>query len=98
MPNNSFTGRAPVTVNYGRDVGRAPVQYMGRNESRVNDCEACARSDFTCCSTSSFLPARAALVTTRCEAAGTMKPQLFRVGQCFCEETLTTASLDAVGG
>jgi len=26
--SNSFTGRAPVTLNHGRDVGRAPVQYM----------------------------------------------------------------------
>ena len=31
-----------------------------------------ARRDFTHCSTSGFLPARAALATTRCEAAETM--------------------------
>jgi hypothetical protein len=31
-----------------------------------------ARRDFTRCSTSGFLPARAALETTPCEAAGTM--------------------------
>lgn len=27
-PNDTFTGRAPVTLIYGSDVGRAPVQYM----------------------------------------------------------------------
>jgi hypothetical protein len=26
--NNSFTGRAPVTLIYGRPVGRAPVQWI----------------------------------------------------------------------
>src|SRR5262249_46504727 len=28
-PNNSFTGRAPVTPNYGRSMGRALVLGMG---------------------------------------------------------------------
>lgn len=28
IPNDTFTGRAPVTLEYRRDVGRAPVQWM----------------------------------------------------------------------
>jgi hypothetical protein len=28
LPNNSFTGRGRVTLNYGRHDGHAPVQWM----------------------------------------------------------------------
>ena len=27
-PNNSFTGRAPENIDYGRAVGRAPMQWL----------------------------------------------------------------------